>query len=194
MKTLNRLSDRAYNFASKQTFFFLLFCLVVVLFTMQIGTNGMKKFDSAAEMLDMSKLGYSAAMAYGLLENLGSTGRLIYIQQLGIDFLFAVVYALFQSVMISGLLKRGNVDEKWHPLNLLPFLRSAFDVVENCFLLSIIFQYPARLAGLINIASTLTVIKWVVYGAVMITLFSLGASTVMKTMASKKLSMKASKS
>lgn len=194
MKTLNRLSDRAYNFASKQTVLLLLFSLVVVLFTMQIGTNGMKKFDSTAEMLDMSKLGYSAAMAYGLLDNLGSTGRLIYIQQLGIDFLFAVVYAFFQSVMISGLMKRGQVDTRWQPLNLLPFLRSAFDMMENCFILSIIFQYPARLIGLVTIASTITVIKWVVYGVVIITLLSLGASNAMKTMASKKLSMKASKS
>lgn len=77
MKWLNRLSDRAYSFASKQTSLFLFFFLIVILITMQFGTNGMKKFDSAAELLDMNKFGYSITTVYGLLTRLTATGRLI---------------------------------------------------------------------------------------------------------------------
>jgi hypothetical protein len=192
MKWLNRLSDRAYSFASKQTGFFLLFLLVVILITMQFGTNGMKKFDPTAELLDMSKLGYSVTMVYGLLSRLGATGRLIYIQQLGIDILFAVVFALFQSVMISGLIRRSQAGDRWKILNLLPFARSLLDLVENGLLLSIIFRFPVENLPLVTTASTVTTAKWIIYYMVVVTLFSLGTYMTSKSLPKGKLSLKAS--
>ncbi len=192
MKTLNRLSDRAYNYASKQTFFFMLVFLVVILITMQFGSNGMKKFDHAAEMLDMNTFGYSVTEVYGLLTRLGATGRLIYIQQLGIDFLFAVVFALFQSVMISGLIKRSKADERLKILNLLPFLRSFLDLIENGLLLSIIFGFPVENIMLVTTASVVTIAKWIIYYMVFVTLFSLGAYMTSKSLPKGKLSPKVS--
>ncbi len=192
MKLLNRLSDRAYSFASKQTGFFLLFLLVVILITMQFGTNGMKKFDSAAELLDMYKFGYSVTAVYGLLTRLTATGRLIYIQQLGIDILFAVVFALFQSMMISSLIKRSEADERLRILNLLPFLRSLLDLVENALLLSIIFQFPVENPGLVTTASSVTMAKWIIYYLVMAVLFSLGFYLTSKSLPKGKLSPKVS--
>jgi hypothetical protein len=192
MKWLNRLSDRAYSFASKQTFFFLFFFLAVILITMQFGTTGMKKFDSTAELLDMNRFGYSAAVVTGLLTRLGSTGRLIYIQQLGIDILFAVVFALFQSVMISGLIKRSQAGDRWKILNLLPFLRSLLDLVENGLLLSIIFRFPVENPALTAAASTVTIAKWIIYYLVMAALITLGAYLTSKSLPKGKLSPKAS--
>jgi len=192
MKWLNRLSDRAYSCASKQTGFFLLSLLVVILFTMQIGTNGMKKFDSTAEMLDMNKLGYSIAIVYRLLTRLGSIGRLIYVQQLGIDILFAVVFALFQSVMISGLIRRSQVGDRWKILNLLPFARSLLDLIENGLLLSIIFRFPVENLILVATASTVTIAKWIIYYMVVVTLFSLGTYSTFKSLPKGKLSPKVS--
>lgn len=192
MKWLNRLSDRAYSCASKQTGFFLLFLLVVILITMQFGTNGMKKFDPTAELLDMSKLGYSVTMVYGLLSRLGATGRLIYIQQLGIDILFAVVFALFQSVMISSLIKRSKADERLKILNLLPFLRSLLDLGENGLLLSILFQFPLENSITVTAASTVTIAKWIIYYLVMAVLFSLGLYLTSKSLPKGKLSLKVS--
>jgi hypothetical protein len=191
MKTLNRLSDRAYNYASKQTFFFMLFFLVTILITMQFGTNGMKKFDSTAEMLDMSNFGYSVTAVYGLLTRLGATGRLIYIQQLGIDILFAVIFALFQSVMISGLIKRSHAGDRWKILNLLPFLRSLLDLIENGLLLYIIIQFPVEFPALATAASLVTISKWIIYYLVMAALISLGVYLTSKSLPKGKLSPKA---
>lgn len=192
MKWLNRLSDRAYSSASKQTGLFLLFLLVVILITMQFGTNGMKKIDSSAELLDMNKLGYSVTTVYGLLTRLTATGRLIYIQQLGIDILFAVVFALFQSVMISSLIKRSKADERLKILNLLPFLRSFLDLAENGLLLSILFRFPLENPILVTTASTVTIAKWIIYYLVVAVLFSLGFYLTSKSLPKGKLSLKVS--
>ena len=192
MKMLNRLSDRAYSYASKQAFFFLFFFLAVILITMQFGTNGMKKFDSAAEMLDMNKFGYTVTAVYGLLTRLTATGRLIYIQQLGIDILFTVVFALFQCMMISSLIQRSNASERFKTLNLLPFLRGFLDLVENSLLLAIIFRFPVENPGLVTAASTVTIAKWIIYYLVMAVLFSLGFYLTSKSLSKGKLSPKVS--
>jgi hypothetical protein len=193
MTILYKLSNRLYTFSSKQAFFTLLAFLVVILITMQIGTNGMKQVDSAAEMLDMRYFGYSPAVVYDLLTRLGQTGRLIYTQQLGIDFLFAAVYAFFQSVMITGLMKRSNVNQSWRMLNLLPFLRSGLDGVENCLLFAIILQFPVKLQGMVALASTFTLLKWVVYALIMVTLFTLGGYMASKSITTNKIFSKAGK-
>jgi len=192
MINLRKLSNRLYTFASKQAFFVLLCFLVVILISMQFGANGMKRIDSAYEMLDMRHFGYSQVVVYDLLTRLWSTGRLIYKQQLGIDFLFAVIFALFQSVMITGLMKRSNVNESWRVLNLLPLLRSGLDVIENCLLLAIIFRFPEQLQGMVVLASMFTLLKWFVYVLIMGTLFILGGYMASKSI-TKNISTKAGK-
>lgn len=194
MNIINLLTNRVYQFSSKKAFFILLPTLIVILVIMQGGTNGMKAIDSSADMLDMRHFGYSETVVYDLLTNLGQAGRQIYIRQLGIDYIFAVVYALFQSVMITGLMKRSGASLSIRPLNLLPYLRSALDMIENCLLLPIILQFPVKLPALVAVASTFTLLKWFVYALVMLTLISLGVYMSTKSMAAKRSLAKAGKS
>lgn len=193
MTILRNLSNRLYAFSSKQAFLTLLVFLIVILITLQIGTNGMKQLDRSAEMLDMRYFGYSQTVVGDLLTRLGSTGRLIYTQQLGIDFLFAAVFAFFQSLMITGLMKRSQVNESWHVLNLLPFLRSGLDAVENGLLLAILRQFPKPLPGMVAMASTFTLLKWFVFALILLILIALGGSTASKLITIRKTSAKSVK-
>ncbi len=194
MNIITNLSNRVYRFSSKKAFFILLALLTVTLIIMQGGTSGMKAIDSSAEMLDMRHFGYSDTVVYDLLTRLGQTGRQIYARQLGIDYIFAVVYALFQSVMITGLMKRSGASPSIRPLNLLPYVRSALDMVENCLLLPIILQFPVELPALVTAANIFTLLKWLVYVLVMLTLISLGVYMSTKSMTARKSLAKADKS
>lgn len=166
---------------------------MMVLVIMQFGTNGLKKIDPAWEMPDMRHFGYTEAFLYDLLSRIGAAGRSLYTRQLGIDFLFAIVYALFKCVMTSTLMKRANVDARFRILNLLPILRSVLDIFENCFLMAVIYQFPSQLPVLVGTASMLTFLKWGVNTINMAVMFILGASLSMKSMKIGKLTMKASK-
>lgn len=46
-------------------------------------------------------------------------------------------------------------------LNMLPFVRSLMDIIENCFILALIFNYPVRLPILVRISSIFTNLKWI---------------------------------
>jgi hypothetical protein len=40
------------------------------------------------------------------------------------------------------------------------------DIIENCFILAFIFNYPAKLPTLVRISSIFTNLKWITYGLV----------------------------
>jgi len=182
METLTRISNSLQKYTTRYYIIPLVILFAFLAITIDRGPAGntrLKELSAGLGMLDMQRLGYSEAVAYGMLAQIGAAGRALYTRLLGLDFVFAIVYMLMQSVLLTNLLHRANVTGRWKLLNLLPWLRSGLDILENCTLLGLIFSFPARLTGLVYLASTLTLLKWLVYVIVIALLFTLGAWTSM---------------
>lgn len=180
METLTRISDSLQKYTTRYYIIPLVVLFAILAVTMErcpIGTLRLKELSGGVGMLDMQHFGYSETTAYGMLAQIGPAGRTLYAQLLGLDVVFAIAYMLMQSVLLTNLLHRANITGRWKRLNLLPWLRSGLDLLENGALLGLIANFPARLSGLVFLASTLTQLKWLVYGVVIVLLFALGAWT-----------------
>ncbi len=183
MKALYSVSNGLKRYANKRYILPLVFLLIAILVLMERGPFGsgkLKALSGGLGMLDMM-FGYSAELAYGMLERIGVLGRQLYTRLLGLDFLFAAVYMALQSLLLTALMKKANLGGRWQALNLLPFLRSALDVAENCLLLYVIAAFPARHGAAVSVASAVTVVKLALnYGYIAI-VFILGALTMRRT-------------
>jgi hypothetical protein len=178
---MNRLLDFSnglQRFTTRRYILPLFVLLVIVLAFMEvspIGSARLKALSGGTGMLDM-EFGYSPAQVYGFLDRIGDAGQQIYKVLLGLDYLFAVVFMLLQALLITNLLQRAGINHSGlQLLNLLPFVRSALDALENCFLLAILFQYPAQFPALVAASSALTISKLVVHRMIIVLTFSLGA-------------------
>jgi hypothetical protein len=195
MNKLFQLSNVMNKFVTRYVVIPVVLLLVGVLVIMEvspIGSVRLKALNDGLGMLDMLRFGYSQSLVYAMLAQIGPAGRLLYSRLLGVDFVFALVYMTFQSLMITNLMRRAKIKGNWRLLNLLPFLRSALDMLENCALLGLIFFFPLQLPWLVVVSSTLTVLKWAVYTLVLLTLFSLGALTTINNFKGHKGTLKAS--
>jgi hypothetical protein len=184
METLTRLSNSLQKYTTRYYIIPLVILFAILAVTMErspIGTLRLKALSGGAGMLDMLQFGYSETTAYGVLAQIGPAGRTLYAQLLGLDVVFAIVYMLMQSVLLTNLLRRANVTGHWRLLNLLPWLRSGLDLLENGALFGLLSSFPARLSALVFVASTLTQLKWLVYGVVIVLLLALGVWTSMRT-------------
>lgn len=188
MKFLVSVSNAMQRFATRKYIITLLALFIMIVIPMEkgpIGQSVFRELSGGAGMLDV-EFGYSRFQVYNMLEAIGHTGRQLYAKLLGLDFIFAIVFMLFQSLMITSLLRRAGVNEHFRLLNLLPFVRSALDMIENCFILTIIFNYPVQMSVVVEIASFFTILKLVIYKLIIALLFSLGAFTSCRTMNSKR--------
>jgi hypothetical protein len=179
MNVITKLSKGMQRFANRNSILPLAVTFIAIVTVMERGPFGsvrLKELSGGIGMLDML-FGYNQVQVYDLLGSIGTAGRGIYIHLLGLDYIFAVVFMLLQSLMITSLMNRAGVNGRTRLLNLLPFLRSGLDILENCLLLVLIFNYPVKFPILVGAASTVTMLKWVVYGAIIAVLFTLGGLT-----------------
>lgn len=187
MKTLTMLSGRIKRLASYKTILpaFLLFITVLILMLKgPFGSERIKQLSAGLGTLDMRFL-YSPSDAAELFERLGAVGRQTYTQLLTFDFAFLMSYMMMQSLLISALIRKANLPERWNKLNLLPILRSLLDAIENCLLLVLISTYPAHYPAITVIASGITTVKLAINYAYIALVFSLGAITTRATMIKK---------
>ena len=188
MKTLDLISGGMMRYANRRYILPLLFLLILILIFMErgpFGSGAIKSLSGGEGTLDMT-FGYSASQAHGLITRIGNEGRQIYTKLLGLDFLFAAVYMALQSLLITALIKKANLPTRFEKLNLLPFLRSALDVVENCLLLSLIASFPTFKPAVAMIASAITVVKLVLNYLYIAVVFFLGALTSNRAIHMKK--------
>lgn len=135
-----------------------------------IGPIDLMIFPSAEKIL-------SAIAAYG------PQGRPFYTTiELTADLLYPIGYAFFYSLLISYLLQRAvSKDSKLQRLNLLPFGAWLFDLIENIFILTLIFSFPTQSPVLASILTLINGIKWLFAGASILSLlFGLGAWIIKK--------------
>ncbi len=196
MKMLSRISNSLQKYTSRYyliPLIILFAALAVWIDRGPIGNTRLKELSGGLGMLDMQHFGYSETVAYDMLAQIGPAGRTFYAQLLGVDVVFALVYMLMQSLLLTNLLQRAHIAGRWQLLNLLPWLRSGLDILENGALLGLLYRFPARLAGLAFLASTLTLLKWLVYGIVIGLLFALGAWVTARSRQSQNKLQKAGK-
>lgn len=179
MGFLKAISKGIRKYATGKNIIALLLMFIIVLALMEAGPAGsrrLKEINSGMGMLDM-QFGYSQDQVYSMLNRVGKEGRSIYAGLLGLDYIFAVVFMLLQSLMMTLLLDKTGLIRRWGMLNLLPFARSAMDILENCLILAMLSGYPSVYPVVAGLASGVTVIKWIIYYGILGTLFLLGAMT-----------------
>lgn len=173
MRALGDISNGMQRFARKKYIMSLFIMLIGILILMERSTVRLKEISGGSGMLDM-QFGYSHVEVYHMMDSIGAAGRAIYSRLLGLDFIFVVIFMLLQSFLLTVLLRKAAVNQHLQKLNMLPFVRSALDLLENVFILVILFNYPAHSLTIVRIASMITIFKWVVYYAIIAVAVALG--------------------
>jgi hypothetical protein len=176
MQTLKNLSRLMAQYTRARNFFASLVLFILITGVMEVcpfGSVHLRSINNGVGMLDMLSGGYSPALVYNMFEQIGAAGRVGYAQLLGLDVLFALIYMCLLSLALTALLRWSGVKNAGLGLNLLPVLRSGLDLLENALLLTLLFSYPARLDPLVTLASSVTVVKWVVYIIILVLIAAL---------------------
>ena len=123
--------------------------------------------DPAGELEKVdTKLYYSPAELYEIMEPYGDQGRRVYaLSHLTADVLFPLVYAFFFGLLISYLFQRAFPKEFWvQRLNLVPFGLLIFDLIENVGVVILLLAYPTQMVGLAHLTGLVTSVKWILAG------------------------------
>jgi len=115
----------------------------------------------AAAPLDMSA-GYTPDQAYAMIARYGEDGRAFYVlnaftADLVGPLLFNLTLALLGLWLLAGIAGPGSRWRSW--LVLLPSAALGFDLIENGLLAVIVSRFPARLDGVVQVASLCTQLK-----------------------------------
>lgn len=137
--------------------------LISALVIMRKIETGFLIYSNGANVLDM-RFGYSASDVFQLFTTLGAGGRSIYVRYLFDDFIFTVVFAIVQNYILKFTMGKAVLNSKWHVLLYIAYLRAFFDVIENIIILVLLNSFPSMLLSLITAASSVTRLKFIVYG------------------------------
>jgi len=160
---LNKLSDTLKKYAKGW--------LVLVLFLMDGFFMGYVMPSLGARMgssgpIDL-KFFYTPQTAYEMISSYSEQMRAVYrISELTLDVVYPVVYALFFSLLITWLFKRGFAAEsKIQRLNVVPFGAWLFDLLENLGIVTMLSVYPSTPALIAWLTTIFTMVKWTFAGA-----------------------------
>ncbi|MDQ7028492.1 MAG: hypothetical protein Q9O62_01285 [Ardenticatenia bacterium] len=126
---------------------------------------------------------YTPARAYAALSAYGDAGRAAYrAGALTADMLFPVSYALFFSLAVAWLCRRGRIEGRcgW-PLFLIPLVAGGLDVMENLSVVLMLSLYPGVPPALAWAATSFTAAKWIGVTLSVVTLAVAGWRACMAT-------------
>ena len=163
---VTRFSDQLVRLATGRN---LLFLFLVFLLTTSVIFPLMSSLidDPAGELEKIdTKLYYSSAELYEILDAYGDQGRRVYaLSHLTADVLFPLVYAFFFGLLIAYIFQRAFSKDSWvQRLNLVPFLLLIFDLIENVSVVILLLAYPTQMAGLARLTGLVTSVKWILAG------------------------------
>ncbi len=145
-------------------FRFIVFTIcIAALFCMdffRIGDEGFKVYSGGVSTPDMH-FGYVPEWLFGIINTLGSEGRLFYLKFLLFDFIFIISFAFTQAEIMKIIMGRALLAGKWRYVISLSYLRGIFDAGENILLLVILKNYPEQLNGMAIIAGISTKLKFI---------------------------------
>jgi len=148
--------------ASGRTVFILFIMTMSVYFLMLFYTIPMvESYASNMALFDMSPSGYSYQHAMSLLERLGDAGRAIYLtRQLPLDFIYPGLFAMSYTLLLIWLFSKSFKDtSRIFYLAFIPALGGLFDYLENIYIIRMITSFPDLSNGLVQVASTFTLLK-----------------------------------
>lgn len=187
MKKVIRALSKFELIATKKYITPVCITLAIILIFMEkgpFGTTKLRQLSGGKGMLDM-EFGYSISQVYSMLDVIGNNGQQLYIKLLCLDFLFMIFYVLFQSLIIAALIKKAGLNDYFKIVNILPFLRSALDIIENFLLLKILLGYPLKMPALVNISSIITISKLILNIIIIGFIVLLGILVIKQNIASK---------
>jgi hypothetical protein len=182
MKKITLLSKWIVARSSARTIVPAVLCVVVLIAVMEavpFSTHALQRLSGGHGMLDMD-FGYSPLFVRNFLTVIGSAGRAGYSSLLALDSLFALAFAVAQSLMISRLHRAAGLSDSFRALNLVPFMRAVLDLMENALLLSVLALFSVFSVPLAVVASSVTILKWVVYYAIIAVFCALGVLSAVR--------------
>jgi len=125
-----------------------------------IGVAGLLKVTDGVSILDYETR-YTVDFAYTWLESMGEAGRSFHLLKImPLDFVYPPSLMLFMFGWISILLKVSTKDGSLiRYFNVLPIIYLLLDYLENIGIISMIINYPARLATICVCTGWITSIK-----------------------------------
>lgn len=160
----------------------LIICLVLM-YTTDHGIPGIKKFDSAFRLLDM-RFHYSSETAQQCFEQIGAQGRTAYREFLILDFVFISCFLITMLTITSAAVTLPRMRSI---LYIACALRAIFDILENCFLLSMLNRYPVFSTSAANLCSWFTTFKFIMLCLWLLVLVARGLSTLVQKSTSPKI-------
>jgi hypothetical protein len=120
-----------------------------------------ESFAPNTALFDLSPSGYSYQHAMSLLEELGNEGRQVYLsRQLPLDFTYPGLFAVSYTLLLIWLFSKSfETTSKIYYLAFIPALGGMFDYLENIFIIRMITYFPDLSTGLVQVASTFTLLK-----------------------------------
>ena len=187
MMLVVRTSEELRRFVSTRRILWALGALVLSLVAMQVvpfGSRAMKALVPGGGVLDM-EFAWSSRRAASLFEALGLSGRTLYRGFLGLNFVYAICSAWFQSLTISRLFLKAGLPERFGLVNMLPYAKAVFDLLENVLIFIALSAFstslPTAFPGLTITASLATSAKWILYYGCIAALVGLGTATSFAT-------------
>lgn len=152
-----------------------LFAITTVVYLLMLGVTipRVTVFAPNMQLFDLSIGGYSYNYAVVLLDTLGTQGRTLYMQeQLPLDFLYPILFAITYALMLVWLLKkRFQSDSPLFYTALIPVVAALFDYAENIAIYMMLISYPEISLSLVELASLFTVVKSVLTTLYFVLLF-----------------------
>ncbi len=110
-----------------------------------------------------TSLFYTSEDLYRFAESYGEEGRTAYIRaRFTFDVIWPITYLAFLATAISWLLRKTNLpSSSWGLLNLVPFIGTAFDFIENSMAAIVMARYPQTTIVIDELAGVFTLLKWV---------------------------------
>lgn len=106
-------------------------------------------------------VGYTPERFYEVLNAQGEVGRKMYLQILGIDFLFPAAYAFLFTAVLNWLGRTLlAARSRWRMLAALGLFAGGFDYLENILELTLLLRYPQQIPILAWAASMAGVFKF----------------------------------
>ena len=162
---MNKICDFFLEKSNKRiliisTVIFVLFMIIVLPWVSQYT----EELTGSSISPDTSLL-YSSDDLFDMADNYGEEGRDAYITlRFTFDIVWPIVYFMFLASLMSVLIKKLRLKEKYKYLILFPLFSVIFDFLENILIVAVMYKYPIEMLLFANIAPIMTLFKWSLIG------------------------------
>jgi hypothetical protein len=140
--------------------------LVYIAFAGGVMNSGAKYMSQLSgtevEILDLQMTGYNMDSVNSILSKYSPEARRFSVKfSLIADSVYPVVYTFLFIVILTWVMKSGNHGTMLSRyLHLVPLLTFFVDYAENAAIVSVVSSFPEQTLGQVQLASTLTITKW----------------------------------